>query len=101
MKGGARPGSGRPKGSTNRPQIQKFFTPEELEAFMIKLKADAETDVKVALWFADQLFGKARQNIGLDGGEEGLPVQINQVKELSDDQLAAIAYGSGTGASEA
>jgi len=28
--GGKRPGAGRPKGSTNRPQIRAYFTPEEI-----------------------------------------------------------------------
>lgn len=86
-KGGARPGAGRPIGSTNRPQIQKFFTVEELETFMAKLKRDAETNPKVALWFAEQLFGKARQNIGIDGGEDGTPVQM---MELTDEQYKRI-----------
>lgn len=83
MKGGARPGAGRPKGSTNRPSISKFFTPKELEDFITKLKADAQTDPKIALWFADQLFGKARQNIGLDGGEEGEPISIEVSEQIA------------------
>lgn len=64
---------------------------------MAKLKIDAETDPKIALWFADQLFGKARQNIGLDGGEDGQPISISSIKELSNDELAALAYGSKAG----
>lgn len=89
MKGGARPGAGRPKGSTSKPSISKFFTPQELEVFVAKLKADAETDPKIALWFADQLFGKARQNIGLDGGEDGTPVaiEVSEAIALKNDLI--------------
>lgn len=62
--------------------------------FIAKLKADAETDSKVALWFADQLFGKARQNIGLDGGEDGVPVSVEVSEQIAVKNGLSDEHGS-------
>jgi hypothetical protein len=43
-KGGRRPGSGRKKGSTTRPQLRDFFTPAEVKAFAKDLKKAAKED---------------------------------------------------------
>lgn len=82
-KGGARPGAGRPKGSYNKPQIREFFTEEEVAALVADLKASAIDDVKVKLFLAEQVFGKARQNIGLDGGDEGTPVSVEVSEKIA------------------
>jgi hypothetical protein len=41
-KGGKRTDAGRPKGSTNRPQIRDFFTPEEIQALIDETKEAAK-----------------------------------------------------------
>jgi hypothetical protein len=65
-KGGARPGAGRPKGSTTRPQLRNFYSKAELAEFVASLKARALTDSQLAKIVAEQLFGKAPQPLSGD-----------------------------------
>lgn len=77
--GGARPGGGRPKGSTNKLKVVDFFTTEEREALVEKVKAmvlmadQPDKDMAKFLW--EQLFGKATQRNELTGAE-GEALQI-------------------------
>lgn len=83
--GGARPGGGRPKGSTNKLRVIDFFTVEEREALVEKVKAmvlmadTPDKDIAKFLW--EQLFGKSTQRTELTGAE-GEALQI-----LFDDSL--------------
>lgn len=77
--GGARPGGGRPVGSTNKLKVIEFFTVEEREALVEKVKAmvlmadTPDRDMAKFLW--EQLFGKATQRTELTGAEgEGLKI---------------------------
>lgn len=71
--GGARPGGGRPSGSTNKLKVIDFFTLEEREALVEKVKAmvlladTPDRDIAKFLW--EQLFGKATQRTELTGAE--------------------------------
>jgi flagellar motor protein MotB len=66
--GGPRPNSGRPKGSTKRPQIKDFITEEQAHAVVASLMADAlEGKTDAAKYIADQYFGKALQSQELSG----------------------------------
>ena len=88
MRGGARPGAGRPKGSTNLPKIGDYITEEEVKELvgMAKLYAKAgKTDL--LRFILEQIFGKARQNIRLDGGEDDKPITM----KYDEEQLARIA----------
>jgi hypothetical protein len=67
--GGKMPGAGRPKGSTTRIKVLDYFTDEELKVFWSDLKEKAKTDTKVALYFAEQMTGKAMQPV--EGNFEG------------------------------
>lgn len=66
--------SGRPFGSTNKAaelkrKIQDYITEEQVrDLIKIMLLQATEKPVYVT-YILDQIFGKARQNIGLDGGE--------------------------------
>ena len=77
--GGARPGGGRPKGSTNKLKVIDFFTVEEREALVEKVKAmvlmadTPDKDIAKFLW--EQLFGKATQRSEITGAE-GEALQI-------------------------
>lgn len=62
-KGGIRPNSGRPKGSTTRPQIRDYFTEEEILDLVKDLKAKAKTDPNIAKFIAEHIFGKAIQPV--------------------------------------
>lgn len=71
--GGKRPGAGRPKGSTNKLKVIDFFTTEEREALVEKVKAmvlmadTPDKDMAKFLW--EQLFGKSTQRTELTGAE--------------------------------
>lgn len=77
--GGARPGGGRPSGSTNKLKVIDFFTVAEREALVEKVKAMVlmadvpDKDIAKFLW--EQLFGKATQRTELSG-LEGEALQI-------------------------
>lgn len=65
-RGGIRPGAGRKKGSTVRPQLRDYYTPAELKKFMDTLKKQALIDPTIMKFVAEQLMGKAVQPIGND-----------------------------------
>jgi len=71
--GGAREGGGRPKGSTSKLKVSDFFTPEEKEALVEKVKAMvlmADTpDKEIAKFLWEQIFGKATQRTEISGLE--------------------------------
>ncbi|MBU1446543.1 hypothetical protein KKD70_04765, partial [Patescibacteria group bacterium] len=73
--GGIRKGQGRPKGSTNRPRISWYVTEKETGELLELAKEKAkEGNTDILKWILEQVLGKARQNVGLDGGEEGTPI---------------------------
>ena len=71
--GGARPGSGRPKGSTNKLKVIDFFSVEEREQLVAETKAmvlgaeNPDKDIAKFLW--EPLFGKSTQRTELTGSE--------------------------------
>jgi hypothetical protein len=73
INGGAREGAGRPPGSTNKLKVIDFFTIEERESLVEKVKAmvlmagTPDKDMAKFLW--EQLFGKATQRNELTGAE--------------------------------
>ena len=80
--GGARPGGGRPKGSTNKLRVIDFFTVAEREALVEKVKAMVlltdEPDKDIAKFLWEQLFGKSTQRTELTGAEgEALQVMFD------------------------
>jgi hypothetical protein len=56
-KGGGRPGAGRPKGSTTRPQLRDFFTSAEIKQLAEELK----TDGTILKFLGGLVFDKAPQ----------------------------------------
>jgi hypothetical protein len=77
-KGGKQPGAGRPKGSTTRPQLRDAYTPAELKAFQESLKARALTDNRIAVFVAEQIYGKAPQPLTGEGGVGPIAVEISE-----------------------
>lgn len=74
--GGKREGAGRPKGSGNKPRISDYITLDEVKALVETAKRTAGDKPELLKFLLEQIFGKARQNIGLDGGE-GEPLVIS------------------------
>ncbi len=87
--GGARPGGGRPKGSTSKLKIADFFTPEEINRLVLEAKTlafgDGETkpDKDMIKFIAEQIFGKAKQTTVTED-EDGNKLAPLLVKILKD-----------------
>jgi len=85
--GGARPGAGRPpKFSTLEAQQARNYIAERLRDVMPKLyevmyKKAIKGDMIALKELLDRGFGKSRQQIGVEGGEEGSALVI-QISEL-------------------
>jgi hypothetical protein len=75
-KGGARPGSGRKKGSTTVPQFRNYVSDTERKKFVEFILDSYMGDMRLAVWLGDQLFGKAPQPIDHTTKEEKLPTPI-------------------------
>lgn len=76
-RGGARPGAGRPKGSSDRPKLRDNLTQEEKDMIITKVLEKArEGDTRMLQFLAEQLFGKAPASIELDGKLELAPVLV-------------------------
>jgi hypothetical protein len=83
-KGQATPGAGRPKGSRTKLDIRDFMSDDEVRELIDSAKLLAKKgDKEMIKYLLDQNLGKARQNIGLDGGEDNSPIKIN----ISDDDF--------------
>jgi hypothetical protein len=76
-KGGKRAGAGRPVGSTTRPQLRDYWTPDQIEEFFKGLFERQKTSDRIAVWCAEQIAGKAPQPLT---GPEGGPIQLAGVE---------------------
>lgn len=81
--GGARKGAGRPKGfaalqaERTRDMVARYLE-NELEPIVLKAIEQAKEGNKEARDFLfDRAHGRPRQNLGIDGGEEGKPIEIS------------------------
>ncbi len=73
MKGGKRPGAGRPKGSVTKPQFRDYFTADEKEQLVEMIKTHMVDDMQLLKFAAEMIFGKPSQALT---GEDGGPIQI-------------------------
>ncbi len=85
-RGGKRNGAGRPAGTLTRPRIDvaDYFSDKELKDFWNDLKTRAKTDTKIALYFAEQMSGKAAQAITGPGGGPIELLQVTGMKVIPD-----------------
>lgn len=87
--GGARPGGGRPKGSTSKLKIADFFTPQEIDQLVMEAKllafgdGESKPDKDIMKFIMEQLFGKAKQTT-IQEDEEGNRLAPILVKILKD-----------------
>ena len=88
-KGGARPGAGRPKGSKNRPTFRDMFfkiygeeKAEELILEFFEFTIDNyKENAKLHIWFGDQMFGKAPQDLDVTSDGESVVFMPQQILE--------------------
>lgn len=86
--GGPRPNSGRPRGESDnsilKRKLRDYISSDELDLFVESLKSKAMEDSKVMMYLIDHIFGKARQNVGLDGGEDGKSIIIEIAEAIAN-----------------
>lgn len=86
--GGKREGAGRKQGSceetTLKYKIKDKLTDKEIDDLIKEAKSRAKTSDKILIFLLEQLFGKARQNLGVDGGEENKPLIIQIAKAIAE-----------------
>jgi len=84
--GGKREGAGRPKGTGHKPKMVDDLTDDQKQSLLTTSLAKAlEGDSRLSVFFLEQIYGKARQNVGIDGGDEGLPVLISEIIARKND----------------
>jgi hypothetical protein len=83
-RGGKRLGAGRPKGSTQRPQLRDYFDEQELLDFIELVKTDMVEDMTILKFVGEQIFGKAAQPISGDPVDR-TPIPIMHVSRDNAD----------------
>jgi hypothetical protein len=68
-KGGARPGAGRPKGSTNVPQFRDYVTEVDIKEFVEFVLSTYKESERLTTWVGDHFFLKLPQTLVDDNGE--------------------------------
>ena len=70
-----------PNGRPKKKRVEDYYTEEEMEDLINKLK----TSDRPEIWYkmAEMLFGKPRQNIGLDGGEDGKAISVEVSERIA------------------
>ncbi len=83
-RGGKRVGAGRkanPEGIDYahklKRKIQTYFEDEDVERLIDLAFEQAQDKPELLKFLLEQIFGKARQNLGIDGGEEGKALIIH------------------------
>lgn len=74
--GGKRKGAGRPKGAVNKFKLRERFTDEEIMELVDEAKKQAKKDPVMLKFLLEQIFGKARQSVGISGEEENSPIKM-------------------------
>ena len=80
--GGKRTGAGRKPGLASiLAERSRAYIAERIETDLAPIVEKAIEQAKAGDkyardWLSDQAWGKARQNVGLDGGEDGQPIQV-------------------------
>lgn len=83
--GGKREGAGRPKGSINKFKLRDRFTDKEIAELVSGAKELAKRDPVMLKFLLEQIFGKARQSVGIGGEEEAPPIKVQAIYSLEQE----------------
>ncbi|OIQ04319.1 MAG: hypothetical protein AUK58_00950 [Candidatus Moranbacteria bacterium CG2_30_41_165] len=83
--GGKREGAGRPKGALNKFKLRERFTEKEIEELVGEAKEQAKKDPIMLKFLLEQIFGKARQLIGMGGEDECSPIKVQAIYSLEQE----------------
>jgi len=95
-RGGSRTGAGRKKGSTQSQQanlkkkVREYMSEKDTRMLVERIKKWSKMDKRMAMWLADQVFGKARQNMGLDGGADDKPITMAALLDSLEEPKKAV-----------
>lgn len=95
-RGGFRPGCGRKPGSKNLTTIKKalieYMSPQELKNLVERLKRWAKSDKKVAMFVAEQIFGKAKTsaNVQHEGKVLHIGAMLDELEKAEDPNIIKI-----------
>ncbi len=83
--------SGNPAGKPRKKTFRDYFTEEEEVKLIEKIKAELEGETRpdIIKMTIEHIFGKPRQNIGLDGGEDGKPLGVVILPQKNANPLGA------------
>jgi len=81
--------SGNPNGRPKRKSFRDYFSESDEAELMERVKS-AMSEKEIMKMIVEQLFGKPRQNIGLDGGEEGKAIVIKKIDYAGNNNTAPI-----------
>ncbi len=83
--GGKREGAGRPKGAINKFKLRERFTDEEIMELVSEAKEQAKKDPIMLKFLLEQIFGKARQSIGMGGEDDGSPIKVQAIYSVEQE----------------
>lgn len=92
-RGGFRVGAGRKKGLASveaemaRASIAKKINDNLDSIIGPQIKKAQEGDTQAFKELLNRAFGMPRQNLGLDGGEEGEPIEVIDVSTMTPEQI--------------
>jgi hypothetical protein len=87
-KGGKRIGAGRKPGPAWKP-FRDYINPEERAKFIQFILESYMGDMRLALWFGEQLFGKAPASLDITTDGQQLPTPIMYVPADHGDQAGS------------
>lgn len=91
--GGYRPGAGRKKGfaalaaERTRIQVAKMVEEEIIPLTKAQIEKAKKGDSVAYNALMNRAFGMPRQNLGLDGGDDGEPVTFKDVAQMSSKEV--------------
>ena len=88
-RGGRREGAGRPKGSGHKPKLSDDLTEEQKQELVTtSFQKAVEGDSRLQVFFLEQIYGKAKQQVAVDGGEDDdgnlMPVLVKFINAEDD-----------------
>jgi len=87
--GGARTGSGRKPGVRSVPRFADLITDEDKQTFKAFMLESYMGDMRLTLWMADQIFGRAPQAIDMRG-DLAISIIDDETREKAAAAIAAI-----------
>ncbi len=87
LKGGRQKGFAAKQAEQARVKIAELLEKSLVPIAKVAVKRALKGDKYARDWLTDRAYGKSRQVFGLEGGEEGDPIELKSVKGMTDKQI--------------